>query len=53
MVQFFSENGLLLDEDILEIIRSAEVPPIIDQIWVAKRDWIDENNYQTIWELAR
>ena len=50
LVQFFGDSSSILDEDIIEIIKSARLPKVIDQIWLALEDWVSESDYEIAWQ---
>ncbi|MDY0297571.1 MAG: hypothetical protein RB296_09670 [Acidobacteriota bacterium] len=52
LLQFFGQNELVMDEDLLEIMADTELPDEIDEFWYACHLWIDESNYQIQWKLA-
>ncbi len=54
LVQFYGDSSFTLgDEDVIEIIQSAQVPEIIDQVWLAQQNWVGENDYEIAWERVR
>ena len=54
LVQFFGDSsGWLGDEEIVEIIESAHLPEMIDEVWVARQDWISLDDYRIAWEHIR
>ncbi len=50
LVQFFGDSSSILDEDIIEIIKSARLPKVIDQVWLALEDWVSESDYEIAWQ---
>ena len=52
LVQFCGQ-GVLGDEDIGAIVESAQLPEVIDQVWVARKEWVNAWDYQIAWEPAR
>ena len=49
LVQFFGE-GNIEEEDILQIVRSTKLTGVIDQVWLAKPDWVSADDYEIVWE---
>ena len=44
---------MLPDEDIIGIIQSAQLPEMIDQVWLAHPDWVSEYDYEIEWDDVR
>ena len=54
LVQFYGSSSLLvMDEDIIEVVQSARLPGVIDQVWVAQDDWITPDDYEVAWQRVR
>ena len=54
LVQFYGESSdLLSDEDIKGIVLSAQMPEMIDQVWVAREEWVGEYEYDIAWDRVR
>ena len=54
LVQFHGEGGSVLDdEDEMSIIQSAELPERIDQVWLARHEWVNASDFEVAWERAR
>ena len=54
LVQFFGDSSLWMgDEEIVEIIKAADLPKMIDEVWVARQDWVSLNDYEIAWEHIR
>ena len=54
LVQFFGEGSFWLgDEEAADIVRSAEVPEAIDEVWVARQEWVDLDRYEVVWDRVR
>lgn len=54
LVQFCGDDsGWVQDEDIVEIVKSAPLPKMIDQVWVACPEWISEYEHKVTWEHIR
>ena len=54
LVQFHGDSSFTLDdEDVLEIVRSANLPAMIDQVWVARQGWVSEDDYELSWQHVR
>ena len=51
LIQFHGDSSFTLDdEDMLEIVRSANLPEMIDQVWVAQQDWVSADDYELSWQ---
>ena len=47
LVQFYGDGSVWLGyEEIVEIIQSAKLPTLIDQVWVARQDWVSPAYYK-------
>ena len=54
LVQFFGEGSFWLgDGEAADIVRSAEVPEAIDEVWVARQEWVALDEYEVVWDWAR
>ena len=54
LVQFFGEGSFLLgDEGTADILRSAELPEAIDEVWVARQEWVALDEYEVVWDRVR
>ena len=55
LVQFFGEVSVELgDEELIEIVRSAHLPDVIDEVWVARMEWINPYEPEVIvWDRLR
>ena len=54
LVQFCGHGSAWLqDEDIVEIIKSAPLPEVIDQVWLACPEWVSEYEHEVTWEHIR
>ena len=54
LVQFCGDgSGWLQDEDIVEIIKSAPLPQMIDQVWLACPEWVSDYDHEVTWEHVR
>ena len=54
LVQFHGDSSVMLpDEDIIGIIQSAQLPEMIDQVWLAHPDWVSEYDYEIEWDHVR
>ena len=54
LVQFYGSSSLLVtDEDIIEVVQSARLPGVIDQVWVAQDDWVTPYDYEVAWQRVR
>ena len=54
LVEFYGdESSWIGDDDVIGIIQSAQLPKLIDQVWVAGQEWVSEGEYQIVWERAR
>ena len=53
LVQFYGDNWLVSDDDIVEIIQSANLPEAIDQVWLGLPAWISDDDCVADWNLIR
>ncbi len=54
LVQFCGHGSdWLQDEDIVKIIKSAQLPGVIDQVWLAYPEWVSEYDHVIAWEHIR
>ena len=54
LVQFYGDSSVWLDvEETIEIIKSAQLPEMIDQVWLAGQEWVSESDYEISWEHVR
>ena len=54
-VQFFGSmaDARVSDGDLIEIVRTAEIPAVIDEVWVAYHDWVSASDYEVAWRHVR
>ena len=52
-MQFHGDDSLTLDEDVVQIIESAQLPEMIDQVWLAQHDWVGEDEYTVAWNRVQ
>ena len=54
LVQFFGETlGGVGYEEVLEMIKSGSLPMAIDEVWVARQEWVGPDESEIVWERAR
>ena len=55
VVQFFGSmaDARVSDADLIEIVRTAEIPAVIDEVWVAYHDWVSASDYEVAWRHVR
>ena len=54
LVQFFGDDSSCLpDDEIVEIIETAQLPEMIEQVWLAVQEWISESDYEIVWKRIR
>ena len=53
VVQFFGESCSVKDEEIVEIVKKAQLASHIDQVWLTGREWVNPYDYQLAWERVR
>ena len=54
LVQFFGDTlDGVDDEEIVEIIKSARLPEAIDEVWVAREEWVGLDESEIQWERVR
>jgi hypothetical protein len=52
LVQFYGDAQVISDEDLLGVIKSANLPEEIDEVWYAVHDWVSHYDYTITWERA-
>ena len=54
LVQFFGDSfGGAGDREIKNMIRSASLPEVIDEVWVARQEWVGLDESETRWQRVR
>ena len=54
LIRFVGGESISLDDgDLHELVRTAELPKEIDEVWVAFHDWINEWDYEVGWKRIR
>ena len=54
LVQFHGDGSFFLDDaDLIQIVEEAQLPSLIDQVWIALQDWVSEYDYQITWQRVR
>ena len=54
LVQFFGGGSFWLgDEEAADIVRSAELSEEIDEVWVARQEWVALDEYEVVWNRVR
>ncbi len=53
VVQFIGEADCIADDDVERIVREADMPPEIDQVWGACHEWQNEEEYRVAWRQMR
>ena len=54
LVQFFgSVTNRVRDDDLVKIIRTAQIPDAIDEVWLADADWVSADDYEIVWKHVR
>ena len=54
LVQFFGDTfGGVGDKEITEMVKSACLPEVIDEVWVARLEWVGLNESEILWEQIR
>ena len=54
LVQFHGDDYFTVDEEhLIEIIRSAEMPETIDQVWLAEPEWVNDDEIELTWRHVR
>ncbi len=51
VLEFYGEY--LTDEDVGRLLAEAELPVMVDQVWVAREKWVSSYQWQLTYELAR
>jgi hypothetical protein len=54
VLEFYgADSTWVLEEDLLELIRAAELRSSIDEVWITQREWFSDNDFELAWERAR
>lgn len=54
VLEFYGTQAEILnDEDVVRIITEVHIPSAIDQIWIAKPEWISEYDWQISYDRVR
>ena len=54
VVQFYGDGSFYLDdEDITGIVRAPDMPDLVDEVWVAKHDWVSIDDYVVTWKQVK
>ena len=55
VVQFFGSgmDDRVSDDDLVEIVRTGEIPTAIDEVWVAYHEWVSAWDYEVAWRHVR
>ena len=54
LVQFFGDSfGGVGDREIRKMIRSASLPEVTDEVWVARQGWVGLDESETRWQRVR
>ena len=53
LVQFYGDGLSVSDEAVTKIIQSAQLPEMIDQVWLAHQKWVSPNDHEIAWKLVR
>lgn len=51
VLEFYGEY--LTDEDVTGLLVEAELPVMVDQVWIAREKWVSGHKWQLTYELAR
>jgi len=47
VVQFHTDESVLVtDEDVIKMIQETQIPPTIDEIWIANPEWISQEEFE-------
>ena len=53
LVQFHGDTSYLEDDDIITIIKSVQLPDMVDQVWLAAHDWVGEDDCEVVWNRVQ
>lgn len=53
-IQFFGEGSCWIDDgELLSMIKSADLPEEVDEVWVAYHDWVNAYEHEIGWACVR
>ena len=52
-IEFHGDIWSLSEDAIIEVIKSAELPNCIDQVWLGQQDWLDDSTHTVSWEMVQ
>jgi hypothetical protein len=53
VLEFYGDRSLLDEDDAKRMVAEVELPALIDEVWVAKHDWVSEWDYEIGYERVR
>jgi hypothetical protein len=53
VLEFYGDSNLLTDDDAKKMVAEAELPASVDEVWVARQDWISEWDYEIGYDCLR
>ncbi|MGH9971898.1 MAG: hypothetical protein ACREBG_29465 [Pyrinomonadaceae bacterium] len=53
VLEFYCDWWLLDDDDARQIVSEAELPPLIDEVWITIPEWVSESDYEIAYEQVR
>ena len=53
LAQFHGDDSHILDEEIAQIVESAQLPEMLDQVWLAQDEWVSDDELTVVWYRVR
>lgn len=53
LLEFYGDRWLLDEDDMREIVAKAQLPSLIDEVWMAVPEWVSESDYEVRYEQVR
>ena len=51
LLEFYGDY--LSGPDVIDIIERSRIPNVVDQVWLAYKEWVSEDEYETCWLRVR
>ena len=53
VLEFYGDRDLLGEDDARQMIKEVELPALIDEVWMARHEWVSEWDFEIGYERAR
>lgn len=53
VLEFYGDRNLLDEDDARRVVGEVELPALIDEVWVARPEWVSEWDYEIGYDRAR